>query len=337
MNIYITSDDIGGQTGAGQVCQNELQALRGLGSEVLLLNPIAQQNPFDTEKDLINELQKHDLTNMKLCHIYAGTYPNTVKFLKSNGIKVSYTAAAHDKELSIHEHKKLLGHYPFEHLEKDWDKYLQPYLDADVVICPSHHSKNVMHQYGCKSIVVVAHGHNVKTHVKPFPKRFALGYLGAIGPDKGLTYLLEAWDKLAYEDSLLVLAGKYTPYLIHAVRNMKNKNVWLRGWVNNIEDFYKDISIYVQPSVTEGFGIEVLEAMAHGRPVIVSDGAGSSDCVTSETGFVVPKCNSDALANAINTIRYNFTTTTDKLVEQANKYTWDSIREEYKKVWREYL
>jgi len=39
------------------------------------------------------------------------------------------------------------------------------------------------------------------------------------------------------------------------------------GFVENLVDFYKQISVYIQPSITEGFGITPLEAMAYGRPV----------------------------------------------------------------------
>lgn len=74
------------------------------------------------------------------------------------------------------------------------------------------------------------------------------------------------------------------------------------GRIPNVEDFFERISVYIQPSVTEGFGLPVIEAMASGRPVIVSEGAGAADAVLSEpspTGIRVPIRNSRAIADTI--------------------------------------
>ena len=46
-----------------------------------------------------------------------------------------------------------------------------------------------------------------------------------------------------------------------------------------LQAFYRHASIYVQPSFTEGFGLPVLEAMAAGVPVVVSDGGALPEVV----------------------------------------------------------
>ncbi len=130
---------------------------------------------------------------------------------------------------------------------------------------------------------------------------------------------------------------------------MENGNFRLMGWVDNVSDFYDQISCYCQSSRTEGFGIEVLEAMAHGRSVICSSAAGAVDMVRDPN---LPP-NNDFKAGNINdlvTVIHCFKSELDedrsnndgkgnyeKWREVAAKHTWDKIRERYKSLWRSLL
>jgi len=329
---FFTADRIGTNTGGGIVTKNELEALASLG-ETSLWNPEPKNDPFDTERSILH----NQLPNLKLAHFYSGTFPDTVKYLKSKGTKISYTAAAHDIDLSRAEFEKLKIPYDLPHITNPelWKKYLQCYLMADVVICPSTHSKQVMENFGCKNVKVVPHGcHLMQT--KPYPKTFTIGYLGQTGPDKGLIYLIEAWSKLNYKDAVFSIAGSQSMSLLPWIRHFKNGNYNIMGYVKNIEDFYNSISVYVQPSVTEGFGIEVLEALAAGRPVVASDGAGAADCV-GPCGLVIPKKNVEALMQAIDTFKNNNNDNRNACQLQAGKYTWDKVKDQYLQVWKELL
>jgi glycosyltransferase involved in cell wall biosynthesis len=108
------------------------------------------------------------------------------------------------------------------------------------------------------------------------------------------------------------------------------------GFVKSIEEFYNSISLYIQPSVTEGFGIEVLEALATGRPVIASDGAGASDCLGS-CGMVVERKNVKAIMDAIDAMKNNVKDVRKICQSQASNYTWDKIKNQYISVWRQLL
>ncbi|MDP2953214.1 MAG: glycosyltransferase family 4 protein, partial [Chloroflexota bacterium] len=192
---------------------------------------------------------------------------------------------------------------------------------------------------GCGQVKVVPHGCTLPEKVAPFPQQFTPAYLGQVGPDKGLIFLLQAWSGLSYANATLVLAGPGTEALGPWIQSVAGRGKFhLKGWVKEAREVYDGCSVYVQPSVCESFGIEVLEALAHGRPVIVSQGAGASELVEEGiTGFVVPTRDPSALAEKIDWCRRN----PDRLAEmgargreKAAGYTWERVRAMYKEAWR---
>lgn len=333
MFLYVTCDRIGSGTGGGTVTKNELEALSKLGS-VDVFTPQPTQDPFQAE----NEINIPDLDKYKLAHFYAGTFPQLTKKLKEKGIKISYTAAAHNIKESQEEFKGLGIPYDFPHITNPtlWNKYISSYLNADLVICPSKHSKEIMRDFGCKNIEIVPHGCH-KGHNYAYPKTFSIGYLGQIGPDKGIKYLIEAWSRLNYHDAVLTIAGVQSVHLINMIRAIGGKsNYNMLGYVKTLNEFYKEVSVYVQPSVTEGFGIEVLEAMSYGRPVIVSDGAGSADCV-NEFCKIVEKRNIEQIMNAIDWYKTNNFDYRKNLMAHASNFSWDNIQKQYCQIWKNIL
>ena len=90
---------------------------------------------------------------------------------------------------------------------------------------------------------------------------------------------------------------------------------------------------FLAHNCSEGFGIETIEAMAHGRPVIVSAGAGSADAVTDGVdGFVVPAGDYQSILDKLN----YFVSNPDKIAEmgkaareKAKTLSWDKIESKY--------
>lgn len=121
----------------------------------------------------------------------------------------------------------------------------------------------------------------------------------------------------------------------------------LEGWVSDPAAFYNSLSLYCQPSVSEGFGISVLEAMSYGRPVICSDGAGAADCVP-EHWVTKARDVDDIVANiryfrtCCETPQQDFGSWDDGktaidmawIRKRAAEYTWDSIKRRYVEVWK---
>lgn len=343
-SLLVTSDQIG--SSGATVTQNEHKALSRLGS-VEVINPAPSKDPFETDAIATAQYKKLN-TKFDLAHIYAGTYTQLVHCLKDDGCKVTYTAAAHDINESRDEHLILGMPYDYIHLTDPnlFERYVRGYKLADYVICPSKHSAQCMRSYGCENVEVVPHGCHIPSKINPISSRFTVGYLGACGPDKGIIYLISAWARLKYKDSQLVIGGRQSIQLIDMVRQFGNGSIFLAGYINDLDHFYNKISIYVQPSVTEGFGMEVVEAMSYGRPVVCSDGAGASDCVITKpheqaTGLIFNKRSIEQIADMIH---YYKTNRSDLLMHGDNAkanatqfYDWDKILPAYLRIWRHVL
>ena len=111
------------------------------------------------------------------------------------------------------------------------------------------------------------------------PKSYIL-YAGAIQPRKNLDILVEAFEKIKEKsagwrtDLKLVLAGapawKYKGTLKKIAESRFSGDIIITGTIgfDKMPALYRNAKLFVFPSLYEGFGIPVLEAMASGIPVI---------------------------------------------------------------------
>jgi glycosyltransferase involved in cell wall biosynthesis len=133
-------------------------------------------------------------------------------------------------------------------------------------------------------------------------KRIIL-YVGFSTPRKGLEYLLKAMHLLTIDNAVLLIAGKWEP----GYRDSLNKlieatgdQVIELGYVpdEKMPELYSSAELLVMPSLLEGFGYPLAEAMACGTPPIGSS-AGSIPEIIGEFGKIVPPMDAVGLANAI--------------------------------------
>lgn len=358
--LYI-STDLNVNSSGGIVAQKELEAMKEFAKEtnedVLQLSfndvhPLSYglpDQPFLIDFLTLEKLSKLDkdncLSNVNLAHMYGGCYPNTIRYLRSKGIKTTYSCMMHDRKISIEEHEKYFGNYPFSHVKDDrlWPMYIGGAKEADIVITPGNAPKESLLREGAKRVEIIPHGCDIPEHysITNIPNPFNVGYLGANGPDKGLFYLIKAWSDLNYKDNTLILAGRGTEQLGSFIQKYATGGCFrILGRIENVADFYNSIAIYIQPSATEAFGMETIEAMSYGRTVIVSDGAGSSSCIDDgKDGFVVPSRDPSAMVNKIKFLMNtsNLTGIGQAAREKSLNYSWDKIKGKYIKVWKELL
>ena len=134
-----------------------------------------------------------------------------------------------------------------------------------------------------------------------------------VEPKKGLTYLLEAVAQLEQEAKkpvcqvLLVGEGPAEPHLRSLSEQLGiSSRVAFVGVRRDIPEVLALMNLFVLPSLYEGFGIAILEAMAAGRPVVATTVGGIPEFVMNgETGILVEPGDAAALARAIQTILTN--------------------------------
>lgn len=137
------------------------------------------------------------------------------------------------------------------------------------------------------------------------PNAFIIGFVGWLLPIKGPMYLLKAMPKVWVEhpDVTLVFVGKgdLDVDLRAAALELKaDDRVKFLGWRDDIEDIMQIFDLLVLPSLNEGMGRVVVEAMAAGKPVVASNVGGIPDLVKhGQSGFLVPPADEDALVEAI--------------------------------------
>jgi len=124
-------------------------------------------------------------------------------------------------------------------------------------------------------------------------------FVGSLDPRKNLPTLLRAYGRLRDADPgvpALVLAGPAGREAALSAR----AGVHLTGWLDDAElhALVAGARALVLPSLDEGFGLPVLEALACGRPVVVSDIAALRE-VGGEHVVAAPPTDPDALADAL--------------------------------------
>lgn len=136
------------------------------------------------------------------------------------------------------------------------------------------------------------------------PPCLLVGSAGRLENQKGFRFLLEAFQKLltTHPQARLVIAGEGSlrKELERQVSRFHLENeALLCGNLTDMASFLGCLRIFVLPSLWEGFPNVIMEAMAHGVPVVATDVGGVKELVTPESGTLVPPGDPKALAEGI--------------------------------------
>jgi glycosyltransferase involved in cell wall biosynthesis len=136
-------------------------------------------------------------------------------------------------------------------------------------------------------------------------KQIIIGTVGRLERQKGTKYLLMAMKIILskYPYTRLEIVGDGS--LLEELKNFSCKlaisnSVIFFGKFVNVKPFYSRMDVFVLPSIYEGFGIVLLEAMASGVPVVATNVDGIKEVILdSECGILVPPKNPEAIAEAV--------------------------------------
>jgi glycosyltransferase involved in cell wall biosynthesis len=209
-------------------------------------------------------------------------------------------------------------HFQKKILEEEFEKYgvpiepahpqiiekgLREIEEADKVVIPSEFVKKTFLLNGVPEsrLEVIPYGADLTSFRKTgrSDSVFRLLFVGNIGIQKGVHYLLQAWKALKLPNAELVLAGTIEREMRPMLDSFKGSFTYL-GHVRHEElpAVYGAASAFVLPSLQEGSALVTYEAMACGLPCIVSENTGSiiRDGID---GFVLPIRDVHALAEKI--------------------------------------
>jgi glycosyltransferase involved in cell wall biosynthesis len=142
----------------------------------------------------------------------------------------------------------------------------------------------------------------------PDEDEFTVLYVGQISFRKGLPYLIEAFSKLRHPRKRLRLIGAIEQQIRPYLQTAPLDRVVFEGskGIDEIRMAMSSSHVLVLPSVEDGFGMVMAEAMACGSPIISSVHTGGLDLFDDgKEGFHVPIRNSLALCTALQRLADN--------------------------------
>jgi glycosyltransferase involved in cell wall biosynthesis len=179
------------------------------------------------------------------------------------------------------------------------------YEEADAIFVPSTFARQSFLDAGIEPHKVVAIPIGIRLEeFFPVPKRddtFRVLCVAMISLRKGIGYLLEAMSRLRLPTSELVLRGTILPesrgILSPHAGQFKLQPPLPRS---GMRDLYSQASVLVLPSIEDGFGQVIVQAMACGVPVIATTNTGGPDVITDgKDGFIVPIRDAGAIADRL--------------------------------------
>lgn len=272
-------------------------------------------------RDRVTESVHHQFSNRLSHHvppesdIFIGLSSfclEAIKRAKDNGIiTIVDHGSLHQKteRQLLEEEAGIVGLKAEEFFAPDWiiEKEDKEFNAADYVIVLSNAAKKSLVDAGIDSekIFVNQCGVDLKNFY-PLVKQdkiFRIIYCGGVIPRKGLHYLVKAFSELKLPNAELCIVGNRTySFFVDFLSQYDLNNVKFIDPVpqNELVNIYSQGSMFALPSVADGFGMVVPQAMACGLPAVVSENVGASDIITDGVdGFIVPIRDVETLKNKI--------------------------------------
>ena len=172
--------------------------------------------------------------------------------------------------------QKLPGRMP----QGYWDRRMAEWEIADLVLVNSEWSRQAIMRQGVRKdkIIVVPLAIDLASHKLPAPidpqGDFKVLWLGNVVLGKGIQYLVEAARLLQNRKIEILLAGPMgiSPDVVRSFPT----NIKILGRVtrDRLGEVYRQAHVFALPTISDGFAVTQLEAMAHGLPVVITPNCG---------------------------------------------------------------
>lgn len=202
---------------------------------------------------------------------------------------------------------------------------------SDCILCASTYIGKTLHDYGYHNLRIIKYGFpqvNEKTKYYDGKRKLKVMYAGNISQLKGVSYLFDAVD--AFDNVNLTLVGTISDRTNRFLTNKISKYNYL-GTLNN-DDLLKVMhlhDVFIFPTLSDGFGMVISEAMSQGTPVITTVNSGGPDIIENGiNGWIVPLRDSESIKAILADIQQ-----TPSKLELISK---NAIKTAQKRPWLEY-
>lgn len=226
-------------------------------------------------------------------------------------------------------------------------RLLEEPLLADYVVVASDFTKKSVLEIGVPldKIIYLPLGAEVSTitaknNVKVSDEKIKIVYVGTITQRKGVKYLLEAMKQRSSDAIELHIYGH-----VHgsgSAFEAYSEYITYHGAVSQQELFklYTKYDYLILPSIFEGFGLVLVEAMAAGLPVITTRNTFGADFIDDgENGFLIDVRSVAAISEVFNFIEQsheaNYAKYSYKALSTVKNFTWEKYRDRLEKVLNE--
>ncbi|OGM28832.1 hypothetical protein A2962_05120 [Candidatus Woesebacteria bacterium RIFCSPLOWO2_01_FULL_39_61] len=223
------------------------------------------------------------------------------------------------------------------------------FVSKYIITVSRFNKKDIVRHYpfASKKVFITYHGfdkdrfnvkirdNDVRRTIKKYriPKNYIL-FLGTLKPSKNIEGILRAFHLLLrkYPNISLVIAGKKgwlfnSIFQITKELNIKDKVVFTDFVSEDDKPFLiKGAKVFVSPSFWEGFGINVLEAMACGTPVVISNIAGLPEVGGKSAIYVEPNSPKSIARGVEMILKMNeeeYKHVSELSLRQARKFSWE--------------
>lgn len=182
------------------------------------------------------------------------------------------------------------------------------YEAADIVTVPSTFAYRSFVEMGVPEAKLrkVPYGVDLRRFEKvadPDPEGFDVLFVGQVGFQKGVPYLLEAFRKVKRGKKNLRFVGGLSPEIVRYLKRFPPPgNVEFMGHIPQprLKHIMSRSHVMVLPSIQDGFGLVMAQSLACGCPVIGTEHTGAEDLFTDgKEGFIVPIRNPQAIAEKL--------------------------------------
>lgn len=192
------------------------------------------------------------------------------------------------------------------------DREIAEYETANLITVPSQFAKTSFVQNGIDEgkVAVLPYGVDLSMFhpvAEPDAHKFVVAFVGGVNLRKGVQYLLQAFADLRAPGKALQLIGKADPLFVKHLRSSPwwAPEVSLHGHVpqGELKRHLSRADVLVLPSIEDGFGLVVSQALACGCPVITTRNTGAHELIVDgQNGYVVEAGDAAQLKRALERI-----------------------------------